>query len=271
MVSIAYRIQSRARKTVDWIQGWFHSWFTLNIHKFFSIPIKNLNRFERRVPFIERKEFSQNQEDGIINAIFKMIGTTNKYYVEFGVEDGIECNTRHLLLRRGWKGLLMDGDNENESLNLHREFITAENIESLFEKYHVPEEFDLLSIDIDGNDYWVWKAIKKINPRVVIMEYNACFPWEESKTIPYKSDFSWDKTDYYGATLQALVKLGKQKGYTLVATDSCGVNSFFVRDDLIKGKFKPSSPENLYHPAAFKGKKGNKHPADTTNRSWISI
>ena len=226
--------------------------------------------FERRISFIERKEYSQNGEDGIINAIFAMIGTTNKYYVEFGVENGIECNTRYLFTHKGWNGLLMDGSNEGPAINLHKEFITAENIEQLFERHGVPKEFDLLSIDIDGNDYWIWKAITKFSPRVVIMEYNAGFPWEESKTIPYSPEFVWDKTDYMGATLQALVKLGKEKGYTLVATDKNGVNAFFVRDDVLKG-IHMRSPKTLYHPAAYKGKKGNKHPTDPLNRAWTEV
>lgn len=270
MASLSYRITSRTRKTLSWLKGWFFAWIILPFHKFFGLPILDLNFFERRIAFIERKEFSQNGEDGIINAIFAMIGTTNKYFVEFGVENGIECNTRYLSKYKGWKGLLMDGSNENPDLNLHKEFITAENIETLFQKYNVPTELDLLSIDIDGNDYWIWKAITHYKPRVVIMEYNACFPWNESKTIPYKADFQWDKTDYYGATLQAMVKLGVEKGYTLVATDRNGVNAFFVRNDVLKGIHVRKS-EYLFHSAAFKGKEGNAHPHDPQNRSWVTI
>jgi len=235
-----------------------------------SYSSQHLNRFERRIPFIERKEYAQNLEDGIINAIFAKIGTTNKSYVEFGVEDGIECNTRYLLKHKGWTGLLMDGAHENESLNLRSAFITAENIEELFTKYHVPPAFDLLSIDIDGNDYWVWSAIQQYTPRVVIIEYNACHPWHESKTIPYDAKFIWNKTDYYGATLQALVKLGKEKGYTLVAKDSYGVNAFFVQEAIAKQHFKATDPQSLYHPAAFKGKKGG-HPKDPKQRPWQEV
>ncbi|MAE81201.1 MAG: hypothetical protein CMB80_00590 [Flammeovirgaceae bacterium] len=223
------------------------------------------------MPFIERREYSQNGEDGIINSIFTMIGTTNKYYVEFGVEDGIESNTRYLFKHRGWKGLLMDGSHENDSLNLHKEFITAENIEELFAKHDVPKELDLLSIDIDGNDYWVWKAITNYHPRVVIMEYNAHIDPTISKTIPYKSDFCWDKTDYYGASLLALQKLGQQKGYVLLGTDCNGVNAFFVQQELVPGNFDPPNIEKLFHPPAFKGKKGNGHPADIKNRPWVTI
>lgn len=270
MASLTYRLTSRLRKTLSWVRGWFFAWVVLPFHKVFRLPIYDLNFFERRIALIERKEYSQNGEDGIIAAIFAMIGATNKYFVEFGVENGIECNTRYLSKHKGWKGLLMDGSNENPAMNLHKEFITAENIEALFQKYNVPVEFDLLSIDIDGNDYWVWKAVTHYKPRVVIMEYNACFPWNESKTIPYKADFQWDKTDYYGATLQAMVKLGAEKGYTLIATDRNGVNAFFVRKDVLKG-IHVREPEQLYYPAAFKGKKGNAHPGDQLNRPWVMV
>lgn len=255
---------------MDWFRGAFHAYITLTVYRIFGIPIRSINLFERRIPFIERNEYAQNQEDGIINAIFAKVGTTNKFFVEFGVEDGIECNTRYLSKHKGWKGLLMDGSHENAVINLHQEFITRENIEALFAKYNVPEEFDLLSIDIDGNDYWVWEAITAYTPRVVIMEYNACFPETESKTVPYAKDFAWDKTDYMGATLRALTKLGAQKGYTLVGTDSCGVNAFFVRNELAK-HFRLPPAEKLYHPAAYKGKKGLKHPADPLGRPWVEI
>lgn len=200
-----------------------------------------------------------------------MIGTTNKYFVEFGAEDGIECNTRYLSKHKGWKGLLMDGGHDNPSLNLHREFITAENIEALFAKYDVFGEFDLLSIDIDGNDYWVWKTITHYSPRVVIMEYNACIPYEPPVTIPYDREFQWDKTDYYGASLSALVALGHAKNYVLVGTDPHGVNAFFVRGDLVPGKFRVQNPKMIYRPASFKGKKNNKHPPDPQRRVWVTL
>lgn len=103
----------------------------------------------------ERKYFSQNGEDGIIEEVFKRIGILNHYYVEFGTEDGSECNTRYLREKLGFSGLLMDAYNSRIDINLRREFVIRENVESLFRKYKVPAEFDLLSIDIDGNDYYV--------------------------------------------------------------------------------------------------------------------
>lgn len=126
----------------------------------------------------------------------------------------------------------MDANGDGEKIK--KEFITAENINQLLQKYRVPREFDLLSIDIDSNDYWVWKAIDNYSPRVVVIEYNSCIPPNESKTIKYDPNARWDGTDYFGASLLALAKLGKSKGYSLVYCESSGVNAFFVRNDLIK-------------------------------------
>ena len=269
-VSIVTRAKKRWHKSVDWLRGLFHAHVTLNWHVWLHRPIRDITVFQRRISFIERPEYSQNGEDGIIHAIFAMIGETNKFCVEFGATDGIQMsNSLYLRRHRGWKGLLMDCEKMSDEIK--QEFITAENIESLLEKYDVPKEFDLLSIDIDGNDYWVWKAITNWKPHVVIIEYNACIPALPAVTVPYKSDFRWDKTDYYGASLGALEKLGRQKGYTLIGTDRNGVNAFFVLSELMEGNFMHWPLEKLYHPAAFKGKHGNVHPKDTQGRPWVEV
>ncbi|MBI2664974.1 hypothetical protein HYX10_06580 [Candidatus Woesearchaeota archaeon] len=202
--------------------------------------ISNVNSFERWI-------YSQNGEDGIIEAIFRQIKAANRFFVEFGVEDGSQCNTR-LLKEKGWRGLMMDAANNPEERGIKKEFITAENINNLFKKYRVPAEFDLLGIDLDGNDYWVWKAVKGYSPRVVVIEYNAGFKLNESKTIKYDSKYVWDGSHYFGASLLALARLGKEKGYALVGCDSNGVNAFFVRDDLLAGNFRPQPLHKLYRP-----------------------
>lgn len=129
---------------------------------------------------------------------------------------------------------------------MHKEFVTAANICSLFEKYLVPREFDLLSIDVDGNDYWIWRAIEGYSARVVVIEYNSSISPDESKTIPYDPEFRWDGTNYFGASLLALTKLGRVKGYTLVGCDSRGVNAFFLRDDTVGDRFSMRSLAELY-------------------------
>ena len=132
----------------------------------------------------ERKRYTQNGEAGVLAEIFARVGVTNRYCVEFGCEDASECNTA-FLLEHGWQGLLMDpgGLSRNPWAVVRKELVTAENVNDLFQKYGVPEAFDLLSIDIDGNDYWVWRAIT-YRPRVVVIEYNAHVPPQEPGPSP---------------------------------------------------------------------------------------
>lgn len=219
----------------------------------------------------ERRTYSQNGEDGIIEHIFSRIGTTNKFFVEFGVGDGSECNCRYLLEKKGWNGLMMDAGFFNETkvvneivrkaapflkskkdhhVDVKNEIITAENVQSLFRKYNVPKEFDLLSIDIDYNDYWVWKAITDYLPRVVIIEYNSSVPPTESKVVPYDPKAKWRHTNYFGASLLALSKLASKKGYSLVGCDNNGVNAFFCRSSLVKG-IRLKDISDAYRPPGY--------------------
>jgi len=221
----------------------------------------------------EKKIYSQNGEDGIIEFIFSRIGTTNKFFIEFGVGDGYQCNTRYLVQKKRWSGLMMDaGVYEKEKKNLKKirnkayeffkqkiltfnpeikkEVVTAENIQSLFKKYHIPTYFDLLSIDIDGNDYWVWKAITDYHPRVVVIEYNASYPPNQSKVVKYDPNRYWDGTNYFGASLLALVKLGTSKGYTLVGCENMGVNAFFCKNELIQ-EITVKNIQDLYKPPNY--------------------
>lgn len=179
----------------------------------------------------EKQILSQCGEDGVLRRIFDVIGETNRQFVEFGAWDGCHLsNTANLRINEGWSGLLMEGSDRADDDLVHREFVTAENVNSLFAKYDVPETFDLLSIDIDGNDYWVWRAIEGYRPRVVVMEYNLFFGLDEPLTMPYDADHIWDETRHHGASIAALHKLGLEKGYSLVHADSWAPNAFFVLD-----------------------------------------
>ncbi len=186
--------------------------------------------------------YSQHGQDGILQKIFELIGTTNKFFVEFGSNGEKTGGGNTAYLRDfGFSGLLMDGY-ENPYNELHTrdypvqiEFITAENINSLFDKYSVPEEFDLLSIDIDGQDFHVWNKLDaKYKPRVVVIESNnGAFPHLDV-VQPYDVKWVWDGTYKYGASLRALMNLGKQKGYDLVAFS--GSDGIFVRSSLLAQK-----------------------------------
>ncbi|MDO8828408.1 hypothetical protein [Methylophaga sp.] len=204
----------------------------------------------------EKKIFSQNGEDGIITTIFNVIGIKNSYFVEFGVGDGNECNTR-LLRENGWNGLWMDGTKSDNSFVYH-EKITAENINSLFEKYSVPHEFDLLSIDIDSNDYWIYKAINACySPRVIIVEYNASYPPPQSKTVVYDPDLTWQGTNYFGASLVAWINILRARGYSLVGCESRGVNAFFIKNELIRKPFTPLDANEAFVSPKYGQKNGN--------------
>ena len=233
-----------------------------------------LENFEKHVS-------CQNGEDGIIEKIASLLRIDQGYYVEFGVEDGQECNTRYLREKYGWKGLLMDGGNEAAEINLKREFITAENIIDLFRKYDVPAEFDLLSIDIDYNDFYVWRTVANLySPKVVIIEYNATHLPSEDKVIVYEPFKYWDSTNYYGASILAHYQLGRKNGYSLVYAEKNGVNLFFIRDDLINRlnedgvAFKDiNDVEKIYSYPNYGpygwGPNGGHH-ADELNRPYVS-
>lgn len=216
----------------------------------------------------ERKVHSQNGEDGVIEKIFEIIDTKLKYFVEFGVEDGSECNTRYLREVRGWNGLMMDQDYKNPELNLQKEKITAENINRLFRKHKVPYHFDLLSIDIDFNDFYIWKALStRYRPRVVVIEYNATHLPHEDKVVPYVPDAFWDGTNYYGASILALYQLGKKKGYSLIYAENNAVNLIFLRDEEAGIMFKNiNCIDRLYKPRNVH----LYHPEDPFKREYLS-
>lgn len=199
----------------------------------------------------EKSVYSQNGEDGVIEEILDRIGTDTKYAVEFGVEDGKQCNTR-LLKEKGWNVLQMD-DGENNPSSIKKEFITAENINGLFEKYRVPENLDVLSIDVDFNDFWMWRAMdNKYKPRLVVIEYNATIPPNRAMTVKYDGNRMWDGVSaYFGASLLALYRLGKQKGYGLVYCDKKGVNAFFVRNDLLNSNLLARTPRQVYRKVGY--------------------
>lgn len=197
----------------------------------------------------------------MIEVIFDRIGTTDRFFVEFGVGDATECNTARLL-DLGWKGLMMDASAEtlNPRATVRREFLTADNANAVFAKHGVPREFDLLSIDVDGNDYWIWRSLDH-RPRVVVIEYNAHVPPDEAKTISYEPDFKWSGTDYFGASLLAVVRLGESKGYTLVHCERAGVNAFFVRTDVARDHFVKRPVAEIYRPPNY-GYAGHRFPKD---------
>ena len=213
----------------------------------------------------ERKIFSQNGEDGILREIFRRIGSPHRYFVEFGVEDGLECNSARLSRTLQWSGLLIEGDADKfrqldanyrafPAIKREHAFITRDNIAPIFSAARVPVEFDLLSIDIDGNDYYIWDALAGAGyrPRVVVIEYNATRTPPERWVMRYNADHRWTGDGYWGASLASLEALGTTRGYALIGTDEKGVNAFFVRDDLVTlSGFARRSAIEAYHPTDY--------------------
>jgi hypothetical protein len=202
---------------------------------------------------VEYQVFSQWGEDGIIQYLISHLEIPNPAFIEFGVENYEESNTRFLLVNNHWRGLVLDQNRKNityiqksdlywrYNLTAKCAFITRDNICNLIQEAGFGGDIGLLSIDIDGNDYWIWEAIPStlISPRIVIIEYNSVFGNKNAITIPYRDDFRRVQAHYshlyYGASLKALWLLGKRKGYVFIGSNSTGSNAFFVRQDVAQG------------------------------------
>ena len=223
------------------------------------LQYQDLARRRFDLPTLEDVEFrchSQNGEDGILLYVLALLGTTNRKVVEICAGDGIECNAANLLVNHGWNGLLFDGDAEqiargrafyatcrNTSVappTFINAWITTDVVNDLVADHGFSGPIDLLSLDVDGNDYWIWKALDCVTPRIVVLEFNAGCGSDVSVSMTYQPDFRLDYTVQpyrCGASLAAFVKLARVRGYRLVGVQSLGFNAFFVRngigDDLL--------------------------------------
>lgn len=200
----------------------------------------------------EKKIYSQNGEDGIIEHIFNCIGTTNKIAVEIGVSvsvtNTIENNTA-FLASQNWKVYWFDSVDPPaipENCTFTKSFITKNNICNYFENLNIPKEFDLLSIDIDSNDYYIRESLINYSPRVFIAEYNGCFDAITEHIMPYNENYQWPGTQdrNFGVSLKSLTQQANRMGYDLVYCDTNGVNAFFIQKDI--NKFKPLTSEEAW-------------------------
>jgi glycosyltransferase involved in cell wall biosynthesis len=229
----------------------------------------------------ELRVFSQNGEDGVLAEILARIGVGERFFVEFGVESGHEGNCVYLADVAGWNGLFMDCDDEffaelerkyrvEDRVQTVRAMITPGNVQELFTASGVPAELDVLSIDVDGADYWIWEAVDAYRPRVVVIEYNSALDPSRRLVQPADLEGGWDGTNYYGASLGALRALGGRKDYRLVHTELSGVNAFFVREDLAKGRF-PAAEEVSVRGAPNYFQHGHGHPPDLVRRRYLDL
>ncbi len=214
--------------------------------------ITNLSEVEFRI-------FSQFGDDGIIQYLVNRLPITNKFFIEFGVQNYREANTRFLMQNDDWNGLVMDcsSDDVNDirnqwyfwrhSLEARCEFVTRDNINDILRQAGVSEDIGLLHIDIDGNDYWVWESITDVHPVIVIMEYNSLFGADRSITTPYIETFDRYKYHHsgllFGASLAALIEQGTRKGYAFIGCNSTGNSAYFIRLDQVADLPVKSLPE----------------------------
>ncbi len=222
------------------------------------------NETNKELSFHEASLFSQNGEDGIIRYIFSQIGFESRYFVEFGF-GAHQCNSLRLILHENFKGLMMDGSEEQcrifnltckakgiSDVHAVNAFIDRDNLEHLIRSNNIPAEIDFLSIDVDGNDYWFWRCLQCINPRVICIEYNSGIGSKYSWTIPYNKEFerfSAHPSGFFaGASIKALESLGEKKGYRLVGCDTTGTNAFFLRNDLGNNQIPTLKASEAFRP-----------------------
>jgi hypothetical protein len=227
--------------------------------------VRELRALKNPIPLwqSEFRVFSQFGDDGIIQYLINRIHlpSADQRFIEFGVENYREANTRFLLLNDNWSGLVMDGS-ESYISNIRSEqiywrndltalarFITRENINSLIEGAGFDGRIGLLSIDVDGNDYWVWEALTAVDSAIIIVEYNGIFGSSEAVTIPYQADFIRQNTHYsylyWGTSLPALCHLAAKKGYVWIGCNTAGNNAYFVRNEYASAFLSPSLPTDF--------------------------
>jgi hypothetical protein len=195
------------------------------------------------------RAFSQSDEDGILLYLFTAFGAPNRTFIELGAADGIRSNCANLAINHGWTGLFVDGDlscieHGRDFYSRHRstrsypptfvqQHIDRDNVNEIVRDGGFDGDVDLLSIDIDGNDYWVWESLDCISPRVVVIETHTQFGMK-SIVVPYDKDhvYPGKHHQYHGASAPALAKLAKKKGYRLVGANYYGVNTIYVRNDV---------------------------------------
>jgi hypothetical protein len=217
--------------------------------KILSLKNKNFKKI-KNLSEVEFQVYSQWGEDGIIDWIINKFPGIPKSFLEIGTQDYKESNTRFLLINKNWDGFLIEADKDavkdiesqrvywKHNLKVKNEFITKDNINNIIQKLNVPRKLGLLSMDIDGVDYWALKELSVLEPSIVICEYNSLFGQKKSITVPYKKNFDRSQEHssnlYYGASIKALVNLMESKKYFLIGTNSAGNNAFFVNKNLWK-------------------------------------
>lgn len=209
--------------------------------------------------------YAQGTEEAILARLMERIKPVHRFCVDIGASDGLRnSNTARLLRDDAWSGWLAEGSDYRfgklaahyagaNGVQLHHGRVQPDDVDRLLAGADAPQDFDLLSIDIDGNDYWLWRGLQAFRPRIVVIEYNPYYAPPERWVMCFNPDHEWDGSTYYGASLESLYRLGKQKGYELVCCDDMGNNAFFVREDLYaRLGIANNDPSVLFRPAMYK-------------------
>ncbi len=215
--------------------------------KVLSLKNKHIKKI-KNLSDIEFQVYSQWGEDGIIDWLINRLPSVSKNFLEIGTQDYKESNTRFLLINKNWNGFIIEADEKEvkkiksqriywkHNLKVHNEFVTKNNINQIIKRMSIPKKLGLLSLDIDGVDYWVLKELSTLDPSIVICEYNSLFGQKNLLTVPYKSNFIRSNEHYsnlyFGASIQAFIVLMKKKNYLFLGTNSAGNNAFFVKRNL---------------------------------------
>jgi hypothetical protein len=244
---------------------------------------------------VEFRVHSQNGEDGILLYLFSLLGSPTKKAVEICAGSGKECNAANLIINHGWRALLVDGDTANIAEGeefyergqntfwfppyLVQRWVTTDNVNDLVQAYGFEGEIDLFSLDLDGIDYWIWQALDSIQPRVVVAEFNWTWGPDEAKTVPYDPGFavppiaarSSAEHVYFGASLSALVKLAREKGYRLVGCQQFGFNAFFVRDGIGEEWLPEVSAAACFDTAVMRMRWSPEFVEQHESSRWVSV
>jgi hypothetical protein len=256
------------RRVRDWAQGTEHHERTRElVGALLAHQIAQV-RAPASLAEVEFRVHSQFGDDGIIQWLVSRLPSLPRRFVEFGVEDYTESNTRFLMVNNGWRGLVMDGSAHNiarlgrrrwfwrHDLEARTCFVTRENVDGEIANWARGEPVGLLHIDVDGNDYWLWDAVRSISPGIVVMEYNAVLGAERAITIPYQAAFrrlaAHHSGQYFGASLAALTHLANAKGYALVGCNSAGNNAYFVHRTLLDDEVREVDVARAYRPPGFR-------------------
>ena len=242
------------KKTKKFLASLIKRIFSEEMDKKLLLEAKRISLLNKKTKIIkdlsdvEFKVYSQWGEDGIIDWLIDKLPQIPKKFLEIGTQDYKESNTRFLLINRNWDGFLIEADKDaiknikdqrvywRHNLTVINEFITKDNINNIIRKNHIPKKLGLLSLDIDGVDYWILTKLSTLDPSIIICEYNSLFGQKKLVTVPYKKNFIRSKEHYsnlyYGASIKAFVNMMRKKNYFLVGTNSAGNNAFFVKKNL---------------------------------------